>query len=151
NSPIEIIFRDDLECGHLAPGLLRYVNQIRTSTDLSPSTKRQLTFPLTKFIMRGDNPRAPSNVGERMGPKVQTNGSSGYLLFGPWMALPRGRHEVQLFAVVLEAEGAYAEVVLFGGDDVLVRRPMERQLDSKKPASTLTFDLPTDVNNLEVR
>jgi hypothetical protein len=105
-----------------------------------------------------DEPTIGSEVGERrLGAGTRTTGRSGWLLFGPYAALPAGRYRVELqgFAEPDNAGPVHVDVARDKGATVVAAVELEAaqlaDAASEDGWVVLPFTLAAPANDIEVR
>lgn len=100
----------------------------------------------------GSDRRLFSSVGKKDGLILQTTGTAGCLLFGPYVSLSAGRYQVKLHGHVecLGTPSAYADIALQNGAKVVVAHALA-VLPNVDVVVEMEVFLKADVNDLEVR
>jgi ubiquinone/menaquinone biosynthesis C-methylase UbiE len=102
----------------------------------------------------GGSNQLSSEVGERIGDCFVFNGRPGTGIYGPYVALPGGRYTASLkFATGVPLEGAATmDVAHRGGQERLAFKSFKAsEFVGDERIMQVTFDLPEDVSDLEVR
>jgi hypothetical protein len=92
----------------------------------------------------------PAQVGVRKEGYSESAGQSGFMLFGPYAALPAGRYRLSLFGQSDFTDGAYLDVVSQQGARVYARHSLG-ETSGGTLVHDVTVDLPENVSDLEVR
>jgi hypothetical protein len=115
----------------------------------SPAFDREFTV---------DAPNVGSEVGERVaGAGLRSTGRAGWLVFGPYIALPRGHYVVELRGVVEAGHAGELHVVVADAKGANVIAAVDVAQDAiGDPAgagvlATLAFQLAADSDDFEVR
>lgn len=91
------------------------------------------------------------NSGKHEDLSMVTNGEHGFLHFGPYDALEKGRYRLTLYGNVSVAEGGFIDIIS-NNKDLWLKRPISEL--SNMPGEVIfrdTFSIKRDVENLEVR
>lgn len=102
----------------------------------------------------GADSRFGSAVGKRIGTALWSTGKAGHLLYGPYLDLKPGRYVATLRGMVgpLGLQGAWAEVCISGGREVLIEMPLTGVHQRGEQAlASLVFALSEPCTGLEVR
>ena len=83
--------------------------------------------PGHRWRLRAADPRFHSQVGRRTHEGVQSQGSAGYLLYGPYIEVPAGNYELSLYgrAGTQGVDGATVDVCAARGEQVLAKAPLQ--------------------------
>lgn len=109
------------------------------------------------FRYWGNDPRLSAQVGRRLGRCVQSAGEAGFLMFGPYLALPTGRYRITLFGSAAPSPDGigYMDVAVRKGAMKLVELPIRATVPANGPGeSTLVeaeVELDQPCDDLEVR
>ncbi|MEK6420540.1 MAG: glycosyltransferase [Burkholderia gladioli] len=100
----------------------------------------------------GSDPRMRTHVGVRTDQSMDTTSTAGFLMFGPYLALPAGTYAVRIVGSMGErgASGTAVDIAVNGGATVLA----EGTLDTTAPEgllAVLPLDLESACTDLEVR
>lgn len=105
-----------------------------------------------------DDVRLGTEVGERtLGQGLSTTGKTGWLMFGPYVALPAGRYEVALQGLALEGHAGvvHLDVAQGKGSEVLAAAELDAPVLQSPPSpdglAVLAFTLARPSSDLEVR
>lgn len=88
-----------------------------------------------------------SLVGTFVGERLNSDGRSGFLFFGPYVDLSAGRYKVKLEAEFINREGGYIEVVT--APDASIKIAHVRLVDLKEDG--FEFELQNDATHVQVR
>jgi len=83
--------------------------------------------PGQRWCLRASDPRFHSQVGRRSPEGVHSQGSAGYLLYGPYIQVPAGNYELSLYgrAGTQGVDGAVVDVCVARGEQVLARSALQ--------------------------
>lgn len=124
--------------------LLRGYNVVVNKTAIRSAGELGLGFQDSQALSQ-----LPRQVGRVTGRGLGTDGRTGFLLFGPYRALPAGRYQLNLKGDVTVARAAWVDVVSHQGQSLHTSQPIRTGMTGD--LANLMFDLPTDVKDLEVR
>ena len=101
----------------------------------------------------GSDPRLQSQVGVRRGRSLESTATAGYLMFGPFLQLPRGRYRVSLTGLADRQglQGAHADVTVKGGTVVLAVYPAAQWRPETGSLLFEEFELARECGDLEIR
>jgi len=91
-----------------------------------------------------------SAVGEFVGGRLLSSNKVGYLFFGPYINLGKGKYKITIYGEFNEASSATLDIVASAGRQSFSKRNL---LDLEGPSEALSLDfyLPQDISNLEIR
>ena len=100
----------------------------------------------------GSDTRLSSQVGKQHGLNVQTAGTEGYLLHGPYLGLPAGRYQIKVYGQLRQSgtPPAYADITTRQGSEILYSNVLAASSESGLIAET-EVSLKTAVTDFEVR
>lgn len=103
-------------------------------------------------LLAASAPQLRTAVGRVQGRSLTTSGRAGYLLFGPYLALPSGSYEVALEGSCPGAQlaRAHVDVVVDGGRKVLAKHDLQGGASTKEIAR-MRINLDQPCRDLEVR
>jgi hypothetical protein len=97
-----------------------------------------------------------SQVGRRTGREIRTDGRAGFLVFGPYVNLPRGRYSVRLFGSLnfSTLDGTHVDVTVESGTVHLAKQDLSSAIRDGRardqPLLTLEVELDRPCSDLEV-
>lgn len=89
----------------------------------------------------------PSSAGRIANGVIRTDGTRGYLLFGPYQPLEPGRYCVEVVAAVNHSGGAFVDVVSDSGKTIIASTPLR----STQRDQHFGFQINQDLKDAEVR
>lgn len=92
----------------------------------------------------------PAQVGARKEGYIESVSQSGFMVFGPYSALPAGRYSLSLFGQSEFTDGAYLDVVSQQGARVHATHYLSESSEGTL-LNNVTLTLPESVTDLEVR
>lgn len=96
-------------------------------------------------------PAMQTRVGTRIGDAISTSGRTGFLLFGPYLQLERGRYHCELEGLAGDVAGYVLwEVTDRFGGNVLARRLISK-LDLEASTAAIDFELASPAEGIEFR
>jgi glycosyltransferase involved in cell wall biosynthesis len=100
----------------------------------------------------GSDPRLRTQAGVRTDERIGTTSTAGFLVFGPYLALPAGAHVVRIFGSLGErgAGGAAIDIAVDGGGTLLAEGTLDEAAQEGLLA-VLQLDLESACTDLEVR
>ncbi|MDD1479045.1 hypothetical protein F9948_01305 [Burkholderia thailandensis] len=101
-------------------------------------------------VYRGADIRLHTHVGLRDSGAMASTGQEGFLLFGPYAALPAGRYVVSLEGRCDATDGGWMDIIWGHGTQVLMRHDVAPG-GKDGPIAEFDFELATPVSDLEVR
>ena len=101
----------------------------------------------------GSDSRLQSQVGARRGLSLVSTATAGYLMFGPYLQLPRGRYRVTLTGLADRQglQGAHVDVTVEAGTSVLAVYDAANWRPEAELLLTEEFEVAQDCHDLEVR
>ncbi len=103
----------------------------------------------------GADPRLHTQVGERRGTAMHTTGKAGFLVYGPYVSLPKGRYKVLVYGTCCMIEGskdAWIDVAWNQGSILSGRLPFPAPLtDQPHELASLVFELPAHIHDVEIQ
>ena len=115
--------------------------------------RSQMTTWLPDGVFRywGADARLSTSVGDRFGPRMETTGRAGHLIFGPYVSLDAGEYRIVIFCEIDRlAGGENLDLVINGGATVLLQKSMG-DLKEGKDELEVSLTLENAVSDLEVR
>lgn len=97
----------------------------------------------------GDDRRLQTQVGKRRGTRLQTTGQAGFLMFGPYIRLPKGRFEARIRGAA--ASGRAVVDVAIERSRVIAAANVVAPLPSDTDLARLQFELMAPCDAVEVR
>jgi hypothetical protein len=94
--------------------------------------------------------KLPAGTGLQDGNAKKTNGSAGFLVYGPYSSLHAGKYELAINGSSGTVEGAYVDIISGGGKSVYGRFNLEKNVKGPLLFKSVV-DVPTNVPDLEVR
>lgn len=112
----------------------------------------QEATPSRVHRFRGSDSRLYTHVGRRSGDDIISTGQAGYLVFGPYVALPEGRYRIAVHGILGDGSivGAHVDVAVEKGERVLGGCLLEA-LDEGRCLAVLPISFDTPCSDLEVR
>lgn len=100
---------------------------------------------------RGSSPKLATRIGKREGSTVRTTGEAGYLVFGPYIALPAGRYSARIYGELKRAgtPPAFADLASVSGTVVHGRSDLAAGPGGLLANLELVLDTP--VTDIEAR
>lgn len=122
-------------------------------TDLSISFLEIVPWKdIYEYKFQGSDNRFSTQVGLKSGGQIVSTGTSGYLLFGPYLALPQGKFKLSVTGKLSnnQANYGYIDAVVERGAKIVVR---EQPLVLDKVTSSMEFDIDLEAacSDFEVR
>jgi hypothetical protein len=92
-----------------------------------------------------------SHVGVPVGQKITTSGREGYLLFGPYVAMPAGRYELSIHGQLHDpGSGVKIDVAAEQGRRTIFEFTLDGSM-AGQPVCRQTFELDHSCPDLEIR
>jgi hypothetical protein len=112
--------------------------------------------PGQRWCLRASDPRFHSQVGRRSPEGVHSQGSAGYLLYGPYIEVPAGNYELSVYgrAGTQGVDGAMVDVCVGRGERVLAQAPLQvngAAASEEAQLACLMFNNGQAAKDLEIR
>jgi hypothetical protein len=92
------------------------------------------------------HPDLHTQVGYAVGRSLYTRGQAGYLVYGPYAALPAGHYVVRIVGVVNEVGGAWIDITWDNGGQQIAKQPLE----VSRGELIIPFTITSYVSDLEI-
>ena len=67
----------------------------------------------------------PTQVGDKVGKSISTNGKTGFLFYGPYVPVQKGLYKLSVFGNIKKASGSYIEIVSQKGTKTHIKIPLQ--------------------------